>query len=227
MRGFGSFGDLVEGVGDRGVVGSGGGEGLLAQSPASFAAESAALLALFISWIRCGIVGDASDDGDIFEVFGGGADHGRAADVDVFDEVAEGDAGLRGGLLEGVEVDDDHVDGLDVVGGDGGFVFGIAANVEQSAVDARVQGLHAAVEHLGKAGEVADVLDGRARLAKGAGGAAGGDQLDAEACEDFCELHEAGFVGHAEQRAPNRFGRIRRWTQSSAPCGLRKRLAAE
>ena len=49
--------------------------------------------------------------------------------------MAEGDAGLGGGLLEGVEVDDHHVDGLDAVGGDGGLVLRVAANVEQAAVD--------------------------------------------------------------------------------------------
>ena len=110
------------------------------------------------------VVGDAGDDGDIFKVFGGGAHHGGAADVDVFDEVAEGDAGLRGGFLKGIEIHDDHVDGLDAVRGDGGFVFGVAANVEQAAVDAGMQRLDAAVEHLRKAGEVADVFDVRVRL---------------------------------------------------------------
>ena len=115
----------------------------------------------FSSSIESGIVGDAGDDGDVFKVLGGGADHRRAADVDVFDEVAEGDAGLGGGLLEGVEVDDHHVDGLDAVGGDGGFVLGVAADVEQAAVDLGMEGLDAAVEHLRKAGEFADVLDGR------------------------------------------------------------------
>ena len=51
--------------------------------------------------------------------------------------MAEGDAGLRGSLLEGVEIDDDHVDGLDAVRGDGGFVLGVAADVEQAAVHER------------------------------------------------------------------------------------------
>ena len=60
------------------------------------------------------VVGGGGDDGDVGEVFGGGADHGGAADVDVFDDLVEGDVGFGGGLLEGVEVDDDHVDGLDL-----------------------------------------------------------------------------------------------------------------
>ncbi len=155
------------------------------------------------SSIRAGVVGNAGDDGDVFKVFGGGADHGGAADVDVLDEVAEGDAGLGGGFLKGVEIDDDHVDGLDVVLGDGGFVFGVAADVEQAAVDLGMKGLDAAVEHLREAGEVADVFDVEAGVAEGAGGAAGGDQLDAEAGKGLGELDQAGLVGYAQQGTPD------------------------
>ena len=46
-----------------------------------------------------------------------------------------------------------------------------------------MEGLDAAVEHLGEAGEVADVAHGEAGFAQRAGGAAGGDQFDAEAGE--------------------------------------------
>ena len=120
--GRGGFGDLVEGIGDGGVVGGGGGEGLLGEPPAGFAAQCRRWLE-FQLFDESGIVGHAGDDGDVFKVLGGGADHGGAADVDVFDQMAEGDAGLGGGFLKGVEIDDDHVDGLDAVGGDGGLVL--------------------------------------------------------------------------------------------------------
>jgi len=99
-----------------------------------------------------GVVGDAGDDGYVFEVFCGGADHGGAADVDVFNEMAEGYAGLGGGLFKGIEVDYDHVDGLDVVRGDGGFMVGVAADIEQASVDEGVEGFDSAVEHFREAG---------------------------------------------------------------------------
>ncbi len=147
-----------------------------------------------------GVIRHAGDDGDVFEVFGGRANHGGAADVDVFDEVTEGDAGLCGGLLEGVEVDHDHVDGLNAVRGYGGFVLRVAADVEQASVNEGMQRLYASVEHLGKTGEVADVFHGQAGFAESARGAAGGDEFYAEAGKHFCKLNEPGFVGHAEQR---------------------------
>ena len=164
-----------------------------------------------------GIVGNAGDDGDIFKVFGGGADHGGAADVDVFDEMAEGDAGLGGGLLKCVEIDDDHVDGLDAMAGDSGFVFVVAANVKQAAMDARVQRFDTAVEHLREAGEFADVFYGQSGFTQRARGAAGGDQLHAKAGEGLGEFNQAGFVGYAEKRSPNRLCRTCRCTHSSAP----------
>ena len=117
--------------------------------------------------------------------------------------MAEGDAGLGRSLLKRVEIDDHHIDGLDAVRGHSGFVLGVAANVEQAAVNPGVQRFDAAVEHLGEAGEFADVLDGEAGLAQGRGGAAGGDKFDAESGERAGKLHKAGLVGDAEQGAPD------------------------
>src|SRR5438034_7086084 len=47
----------------------------------------------------------------VVKVFGGGADHARAADVDLFDELVKGHTGPGGRLLERVEIDRDDVDG--------------------------------------------------------------------------------------------------------------------
>ena len=189
------------------------GKGLLGQAPAGFAAErAAAALHLFD---QRGVIGDARDDGDVFKVLGSGADHRGAADVDVFDQMAEGYAGLGGGFLKGVEVDHHHVDGLDAVGGDGGFVLLIAANIEQAAVDPGVQGLDAAIEHLREAGEFADVFDRESGLAQSTGGSAGGDQFDAKAGQRLGELHQARFVGNAEQRSADSLCRAHGWTTSA------------
>ena len=121
--------------------------------------------------------------------------------------MTEGDAGLCGGFLEGVEVDHDHVDGLNAVSGYGGFVLGVAADVQQTSVNEGVQCLYASVEHLGKSGEVANVFHGQASFAEGAGGTAGGDEFHAEAGKRFCKLNEPGFIGHAEQRTADGLGR--------------------
>ena len=122
-------------------------------------------------------VGD-DDDGAV--VFGGGADHGGAADVDVFDGLGEGAIGFGDGSFEGVEVDADEVDGGDAVGLHGGEVVGVILEGEESAVDEGVKGFDMTVHHFGEAGEVGDILDGQAGIAEGFGGAAGGNEFDVE-----------------------------------------------
>ncbi len=199
--GFGREGG--EGLGDGGVVGGGGGEGSLGEAPAGGSGELAGVGVEFGG--EGLVVGGGGDDGDVFEVFRGGADHGGAADVDVFDDLGEGDAGLLGGGFEGVEVDDDHVDGLDRVGGDRGEVIGVFADVEDAAVDLGVEGFDAAVEHFGEAGEVGDVADGEAGFAEGAGGSAGGDELCTVGGEGLGEGDEVGFVGNGEEGSADGF----------------------
>ena len=86
--------------------------------------------------------------------------------------MAECNAGQSRGLLECVEIDDHHVDGGDAVSGDGGFMFLVAANVEQAAVDLGVQRFDAAVKHLRKACQLGDVLDRKTRRAQCRSGSA-------------------------------------------------------
>ena len=105
-------------------------------------------------------------------VLGGRADHGGAADVDHLDDRLFGRAALRRDLFERVEADDDHVDGLDAVLGDGRHVLGVVALGEDAGLDARVHGLDPAAEHLGELGDVGDLGDRDALVGQQAGGAA-------------------------------------------------------
>ena len=136
-----------------------------------------------------------------FVVLGGRPQHGGAANVDVLDGVVERDPGAGDRGLEGVEVDDDEVDGSDAVLGDGAFVLGVAAQVQQAPVDARVQRLHPAIEHLGKAGVVGQVPDRKPRVTQRPRRAARGNQLHASRGEDACEFNKTGLVGHREEGA--------------------------
>ena len=137
------------------------------------------------------------------KILGGGADHGRAADVDVLDQFLEGDAGLGSGFLEGVEIHDDHVDGSDAMLGDSGYVLRIVAAMQDAAVHFGMQRFDAAVEHFGESGEVGNVFDRDAGIAQQFGSAASGDQFDAEGGELAGEIWQSGFVGDAEKGALN------------------------
>ena len=164
---------------DRGVVAGGLGEGLVREPvPGRGGDLPARLLQLGAD----GVVGlRLDDDGDALVVLGGGADHRRAADVDVLDRDVVLDLVAGDRLLERVEVDADQVDRLDPLALEGRHVLGVVAPRQQRRVQPRVQGLDPAAEDLLLAGELGDVGDLEPGLAQRRGGAAGGEDLDPEA----------------------------------------------
>ena len=111
--GFGAFVEAGQPVGDHAVVAGGVREGLLGQTEAGRQLQGAAVGLHFGE--QRGVVCRIGDDGDAGVVLGRGADHGRAADVDVLDGVFQRHAGLGDGRGEGVEIDADQIDGRDAV----------------------------------------------------------------------------------------------------------------
>ena len=66
------------------------------------------------------------------------------------------DVGLRDGFLEWIEIHDHQVDRLDPMLLHLALMALVGAPREDSAVNFRMQRLHASVEHLGQAGEILD-----------------------------------------------------------------------
>ena len=81
--------------------------------------------------------------------------------------------------FKGVEIHHHHVDGLDAMLGDCFLVFRIGADVKDAAMHFGVQRFYAAIQHLGKSGQLGNIQHREASFAQGAGGAAGGDQFGA------------------------------------------------
>ncbi len=191
-------GDAFEIHGDEAVVAGGGGKHFAGEFEAGFEGGVA---------VGFDFVGDAvvvfgfGDDGDAFEIFCGGAEHGGAADVDIFDELFGGEIGLGGGGFEGIEVDDDEIDGGDAVFGGGFLIFVEMAAEEQAAVNFGVEGFYATAKHFGPAGEIGDIFDGDVLFAEEFCGAAGGEEFDVASGETAGEIDDAVFVRNAEQGA--------------------------
>ncbi len=149
-----------------------------------------------------GVVGGVDHHRDISVVLRRGADHRRAADVDVLDHRVV--VGARGdGLLEWVEVGDQQIDLADAVRIEGGAVVSLVANREEAAMDFRVQCLDAAIHHLGEAGELGNVLHRGAGRGDQRPRTAGRDELDAEIGKPLGELGETSLVEYREQRPPH------------------------
>src|SRR4029077_1507037 len=77
----------------------------------------------------------------------------------------------------------------------------VVTNREQAAVHLGMEGLYAAVHHLGKAGEFRYVHDLKPGSLDRRGRAAGGNQLDAIAGEPAREVDKAGLVENRNERA--------------------------
>jgi hypothetical protein len=138
-------------------------------------------------------------------VLGRAADHRRPADVDLLDDLVAGDARLPHRLAEAVEVDAQHVDGVDAVLDHRPAVALVVALAEQAAVHLRMQGLQAPVHQLGEAGVVGDLGDRQAGVEQRAGGATGRQQREAGVGETAGELDDALFVRDRQQRASHFF----------------------
>ena len=69
--------------------------------------------------------------------------------------------------------------------------------MQNATVHSRVQRLHPAIEHFGKAGERGDVFHLDAAFPQQFSGAAGGDQVHLHCCQPPGKLHHAGLIGDA------------------------------
>ena len=138
---------------------------------------------------------------DVLPVLGRGAQHRRAADVDVLDRLVERAVGARHGLRERIQVDHQHVDRLDAVrvpappcapassrrASRPPWMRGCSVFTRPSSIS-------------GKPVYSATSVTGSADSASSARGAAGGQQRDAPLMQRPRELDDAGLVGDGDQR---------------------------
>ncbi len=180
-----------EPVGDRRIVGGGAGKSLGAEAPAQRKRRHAAVPGKFIKQDR--VIGRLDNDGDITVVFRGGADHRRAADIDILDAIVEAGA-ARHGFLKRIKIDDQKIDRPNAMRAHRFGMRGVAADGEQTAMHGRMQRLDAAVHHFRKAGQIGHVDHVQTGLAQLFARAAGRNQLDAVVVQRVGELDQAGLV---------------------------------
>ena len=82
-------------------------------------------------------------------------------------------------------------------------MLGVIEHGEQSGVDHRMQGLHAAVEDLGETGDVRDLARGDVVLLQERECAARGDDLDAPCMQCRGKGDEPAFVRNADESPAN------------------------
>ncbi len=147
------------------------------------------------------IVGRIGDDGDAGVVLRRGADQGRAADVDLLDQLVGRHVRAARRLRERVEIDHDQLERFDAGHGEAATVI-VAAQIGQDARrDPRMERLHPTVEHLREAGHGSDIDHVKAGFAQRPRRAAGRDDLETEVRESPAKLDQPGLVRHRDERA--------------------------
>ena len=145
-----------------------------------------------------------ANDGNRCKVLGRRAEKARSADVDLLGQLVEvGLAPLRG-LREGIEVDRQDLEWADGLGREVGAMLGAPTVGEQTAVDARVEGLDPTVEHLRHARDGRDIGDRESRLAERLGRPAGRNELEAPLMQTAGELGDTGLVRDRQERSARR-----------------------
>ena len=147
---------------------------------------------------QSGVIGGVGDHRNMLIVLRRAAHHRRAADVDVFDRIFQRAVRLGDGLGKRVKVDADQVDAGNPRLLHRRHMFRQIAAAEQPGMDARVQRLHAAVEHFGKTGVVGDFGDFQSGFAQQLRGAASGQQRHAETGKAACKINDTRLVGNAD-----------------------------
>ena len=122
----------------------------------------------------------------------------EASDVDVLHDLLEGHALFQNGLLERIEVDDDHVDGLDALLGDGVHMLLDVPAGEDARMDLRMEGFDASLQHLRETRDLGDLDYRDPRLFQHLVGPTGGDDLHAHGRERLGEIGYAGLVRDAD-----------------------------
>ena len=151
------------------------------------------------------VIGGRRHHRDILIILRRRANHGGSADVDVLDQFLERRVLLRGDLFELVEIHADQIDRRDsVLLQIARMCSGLERIARMPAGDARMNGLHPAVEHFRESGDFGDFAQGSdSGFFQDAKGPAGGNNLDAQRREGAREIDNAGLVGDAQQSAMN------------------------
>jgi hypothetical protein len=145
------------------------------------------------------IISRIDDDQHVAEVLRRRPHQARSADIDLLDQIVEGEAFPFRCLGERIQVDDDDIDGLDTEAGNRLQVVGMIAPRKDAAVDGRMQRLHPAVQHFGKAGQIRDARHVEARPGQRPRRAAGRDQIEAAIHEAAGKVDDSGLIEDAQQ----------------------------
>ena len=133
---------------DSGIVRRRGGKSLLGKTPFCGRGKRPAGFGHLFS--DSPVVFRRSYHSDILKILSRRADHGRSANIDIFNQFLKMHARLGCGFFKCIKIHHHHVDRLDAVLGDRRAMRGIFATVQNPPVDFGMQRFHPPIQHLWK-----------------------------------------------------------------------------
>ena len=133
---------------DRGIVCRRGGESLLREPPFCSRGKHATRFRHLIG--NQPIISRRSNHSDILKIFRRGTDHGRPANIDIFNQLFKVHARLGCSFLKGIKIYNHHVDRLNTMFRNRAAMRGILTPMQNASVNLGVERLHAAIQHLWK-----------------------------------------------------------------------------
>src|SRR6185369_13005021 len=140
---------------------------------------------------------------DVLRVLGGGTDHRRTTDVDLFDRLFSRDFFTFYRFRKRVKIYNHQIYRLNSVLLQCGDMVRVIANGEQTTMHARMQRFHAPVHHFRKTGDLRDVAHLEARVTQRLCGSTRADDLHVEAAELAGEIDNSVLVRNTEQCSSN------------------------
>ena len=119
-----------------------------------------------------GVIAGVDDDHNIVVILGAGADHRRAADVDIFDAIGERRTPLYR-RLERIKIDHEEIDRRDAMRQHHCLVFGVFPDCQKPAMNFWMQGFDPPIQELRKAGQIGDFAGRKPSFGKCGARAAG------------------------------------------------------
>ena len=139
-------------------------------------------------------------------VFGGGADHGGAANIDIFDGIGQAAVFFGNRGFKGVEIHHHQINGGNIIFCHYRFICAPAS--QNTAMNFWMQGFDPPVHDLRKACVLGNFLDRHAIIRQQFGRAAGGENFNTRCRQCLAQLQNTGFVGYAKKCPANRRGVI-------------------
>ena len=158
-------------------------------------------LVIFNSFKNVIILLGIDDNSNVLVVLCCCTDHGRAADIDIFDSFSSGDIRLCNGFPERVQVDGYEVDACNAVFLHGLDMFRVVTDSKDAAVDHRMQCLDSAIHHFRETGNFRNRFYRNACICDCLHGSACGNDFHAEFMKSSCEIYNTCLIRYADKRS--------------------------